>query len=63
MEYFRNELRDYAYGEIFGFDAFDYYDKDLLRQLWQRHQQKSSDYSRLFWSIMMFNLWFKKWMM
>jgi predicted metal-dependent phosphotriesterase family hydrolase len=43
------------------YHAFDYYDKDMLRQLWQRHQQKSSDYSRLFWSILMFNLWFKKW--
>jgi asparagine synthase (glutamine-hydrolysing) len=60
--YFRSELRDYTYGEIFDFDAYDYYDKNLLKELWQRHQQKSSDYSRLFWSIMMFNLWFKKWM-
>ena len=62
VEYFRDELRDYAHDEIFNFDAFDYYDKDLLRSLWQRHQAKSSDYSRLFWSIMMFNLWYKKWM-
>jgi asparagine synthase (glutamine-hydrolysing) len=60
--YFRGELRDYTYGEIFDFDAYDYYDKNLLKELWQRHQQKTSDYSRLFWSIMMFNLWFKKWM-
>jgi asparagine synthase (glutamine-hydrolysing) len=60
--YFRNELKDYTYGEIFDFDAYNYYDKNLLKQLWQRHQQKISDYSRLFWSIMMFNLWFKKWM-
>lgn len=60
--YFRDELRDYTRREIFDFDAYDYYDKNLLKELWQRHQQKISDYSRLFWSIMMFNLWFKKWM-
>jgi asparagine synthase (glutamine-hydrolysing) len=60
--YFRDELRDYTYGEIFDFDAYNYYDKNLLKELWRRHQQKISDYSRLFWSIMMFNLWFKKWM-
>jgi asparagine synthase (glutamine-hydrolysing) len=60
--YFRDELRDYTYGEIFDFDAYNYYDKNLLKELWARHQQKNSDYSRLFWSIMMFNLWFKKWM-
>jgi asparagine synthase (glutamine-hydrolysing) len=60
--YFRDELRDYTCGEIFDFDAYNYYDKNLLKELWQKHQQKISDYSRLFWSIMMFNLWFKKWM-
>jgi asparagine synthase (glutamine-hydrolysing) len=60
--YFRDELRDYTYGEIFDFDAYDYYDKNRLKELWQKHQQKISDYSRLFWSIMMFNLWFRKWM-
>jgi asparagine synthase (glutamine-hydrolysing) len=60
--YFRDKLRDYTYGEIFDFDAYNYYDKNLLKELWARHQQKISDYSRLFWSIMMFNLWFKKWM-
>ena len=60
--YFRDELRDYTRGEIFDFDAYNYYDKNLLKELWARHQQKTSDYSRLFWSIMMFNLWFKKWM-
>jgi asparagine synthase (glutamine-hydrolysing) len=61
--YFRDKLRDYTRGEIFDFDAYNYYDKNLLKELWARHQQKTSDYSRLFWSIMMFNLWFKKWMM
>ena len=61
--YFRNELKDYIYGEIFNFDEFDYYDKNLLKGFWEKHQSKSSDYSRLFWSILMFNLWFKKWMM
>jgi asparagine synthase (glutamine-hydrolysing) len=61
--YFRNELKDYIYGEIFNFDEFDYYDKNLLKGFWEKHQSKISDYSRLFWSILMFNLWFKKWMM
>ncbi len=61
--YFRSELKDYIYGEIFNFDEFDYYDKNLLKGFWEKHQSKSSDYSRLFWSILMFNLWFKKWMM
>ena len=63
IHYFRNELRDFAYDEIFGFDLLDYYDKDTLKIYWNRHQQGKGDYYRIFWSIMMFNMWFKKWMM
>ncbi len=62
IHYFRNELRDFAYNEIFGFDLLNYYDKDLLKIYWDRHQSKKNDYYRVFWSIMMFNMWFKKWM-
>jgi asparagine synthase (glutamine-hydrolysing) len=62
IHYFRNELRDFAYNEIFGFDLLNYYDKDTLKIYWDRHQRGKSDYYRIFWSIMMFNLWFKKWM-
>jgi len=62
VHYFRKELKDLAYKEIFDFDLYDYYDKKLVRSMWDRHQAGLSDYCRLFWSIMMFNLWFKKWM-
>jgi len=62
VHYFRNELRDFAYNEIFGFDLLNYYDKNTMKIYWDRHQSKKSDYYRIFWSIMMFNLWFKKWM-
>ena len=62
VHYFRNELRDFAYDAIFGFDLLDYFDKNLLKIYWDRHQSKKNDYYRIFWSIMMFNLWFKKWM-
>ena len=60
--YFRNELRDFAYHHLFDFDLLNYYDKNLLKTYWDRHQAKKGDYYRIFWSIMMFNLWFKKWM-
>ncbi|MBN2019732.1 MAG: asparagine synthase (glutamine-hydrolyzing) [Sedimentisphaerales bacterium] len=62
VHYFRKELKDLACGEIFDFDLYDYYDKDFVRKMWDRHQAGLSDYSRLFWSIMMFNLWFRKWL-
>ena len=62
QEYLRDELRDYCYHEIFDFNQFDYYHKSEIEKLWLRHQGGRSDYSRLFWNILMFNLWFKKWM-
>lgn len=62
VHYFRDELRDFAYKELFGPQPLDYYDKNFLNNLWQKHQKGHADYSRLFWSIIMFNLWFRKWM-
>jgi asparagine synthase (glutamine-hydrolysing) len=62
IHYFRNELKDFAYNEIFNFDLLDYYDKNTMKIYWDRHQSKKGDYCRIFWSIMMLNLWFKKWM-
>ncbi len=61
-EYMRDELKDYCHGIIFDFNQFDYFDKNELEQLWQKHQTGRSDYSRLFWNILMFNMWFNKWM-
>ena len=61
-EYLRDELREYCHGIIFDFSHFDYYDKNTIERLWQRHQSEQSNYSRLFWNIMMFNLWFSRWM-
>jgi len=62
VHYFRKELKDFAYREIFDFGLYDYYDKTFVNKMWERHQKGLSDYSRLFWGIIMFNLWFKKWM-
>jgi len=62
VHYFRNELREFAYQEIFDSHTFGYYDRDFLQNAWQNHQKGHADYSHLFWCIMMFNLWHKKWM-
>jgi len=62
VHYFRNELRDFAHKEIFNERTFEYYSQEFLNTLWQKHQKGVADYSRLFWSIMMFNLWYGKWM-
>lgn len=60
--YFRKELKDFAYNEIFNFDLLNYYDKNTLKTYWERHLKGEGDYSCILWSIMMFNMWFKRWM-
>jgi asparagine synthase (glutamine-hydrolysing) len=62
VHYFRKELKDFAYSRIFDSEQLDYYDKNLVKNLWLKHQAGRADYSRLFWSIIMFNLWYKRWM-
>lgn len=61
--YFRKELKDFTYKQIFEFDDYEYYDKRILRKMWDKHQDCKSDYSHLFWVIIMFNLWYKRWML
>ena len=61
-EYMRDELRDYCHDIIFNFNQYDYYDKKTIETIWNKHQSGRSDYSRLFWNILMFNMWFNKWM-
>ncbi|MFV2004704.1 MAG: asparagine synthase (glutamine-hydrolyzing) [Gammaproteobacteria bacterium] len=62
VHYFRNELKTYAEEIIFDTQYQDHFDHKLVRDLWNRHQSKHSDYSRIFWSIMMYKLWHKEWL-
>lgn len=59
--YFKNELKDFASNAIFDFNGFEYYDKQIIENLWQKHQSGNSNYAPLFWNLMMFNRWFEKW--
>jgi asparagine synthase (glutamine-hydrolysing) len=61
-QYLRQELRDLAFKEVFDDLDIRLYDRSILEQAWQQHQSGRSDYSRLFWSVIMFNRWFKRWM-
>ena len=61
-EYLRDELRGFAQQEVLGDSPIEIYDRTLLADAWARHQSGRSDYSRLFWTVLMFNLWYKRWM-
>ncbi|MBW2978002.1 asparagine synthase (glutamine-hydrolyzing) [Candidatus Woesearchaeota archaeon] len=62
--YFRNELKKLVERYVINFDKhslFDYknYSKEIKKNLNKKHWAK--DYSRIIWTIMMFNLWWEKW--
>lgn len=61
--YFRNELKDYTYDILFNANIpLQYIKPEVLNHFWNQHQKGISDYSALFWNIIMFNKWYEKWM-
>ncbi len=60
--YFRGELRDYARDILFDSDGSVPWDEIELHRLWQRHQDGNSDYSPLFWNLIMFRKWREKYL-
>lgn len=62
VHYFRNELKTFAEEILFDSDRNDYFKKEDLQKLWKKHQQGKSDYSPLFWNIIMYKKWYEKWM-
>lgn len=61
-EYFKKDLKNFAYNNMFNFNEYNYYDKSILKKCWKEHQLGKKDHSDLFLTIIMFNLWYKKWM-
>ncbi|MBN1253042.1 MAG: asparagine synthase (glutamine-hydrolyzing) [Bacteroidales bacterium] len=57
--YYKKELKKYTEDIIFGFSAFDYYNKTIVEKLWKSHQEGISDYSHVFWNLIMFNKWYE----
>jgi len=57
--YFRKELKTFAKEILFDFADYEYYDKSVLQDLWVKHQEGKSDYSHLFWNLIIFNKWYK----
>jgi len=34
-----------------------YFDMDVVKQLWQQHQAEKADHSTVLWSMLMFQMW------
>lgn len=62
VHYFRKELKSFAREILFSSTAAEHFDQAALEMFWKKHQSGTSDYSRIFWSVIMFKLWHEQWM-
>lgn len=61
LEWLRNEIKEFARELILGSEATDlYFNRVFLERVWNDHQRQLRNWSSLLWTIMMFNLWHKK---
>lgn len=55
----RHEIKalteDYLFTKAQGIQQ--YFDMDVVKQLWQQHQEEKADHSTVLWSMLMFQMW------
>jgi asparagine synthase (glutamine-hydrolysing) len=61
-EYFRKELKHLVVEKVIKFDKHNYFNKRFIKEICENHFSAKKDYSSLIWNILMFNLWYEKWM-
>ncbi len=55
--YMNSELKDFLARYVFDYSHHSFFDRDMLRQM----ANSRRDTTRLFWNIMMFNMWHERW--
>jgi asparagine synthase (glutamine-hydrolysing) len=55
-EWFRAELKDFAYEGLFG-RPDELLNRPFLTRCWTQHQRGQRDWSALLWSVLMFRTW------
>ncbi len=61
-EYFRKELKGLVQEKAIDYDKHDHFKKLPLERIWKSHLAGKKDYSRMLWTVLMFNLWWDRWM-
>ena len=63
-QWLREELKEFTYQRLFARDSglVDYFEPSAIKELWQRHQNGSYDYSTPLWSMLMFQMWWDNYM-
>jgi asparagine synthase (glutamine-hydrolysing) len=62
--YLTNELKDLVYDYVINYKEHDFVGEEMKREIKDIIDQEKwdKDYSRIIWIILMFNLWYEKWM-
>ena len=55
-EWFRGEMKDFAYSAMFGAQE-EVLNRTFLMQCWNQHQRRQRDWSALLWCVLMFKTW------
>lgn len=63
-EWLRNDIRDLAEEYIFAQDGglTNYFNMDVVKQMWDLHQSCKVDYATSLWSFLMFSMWWSNYM-
>lgn len=63
-QWLREEIKDIAEDRLFNRDCglVDYFKPEAIKKLWQEHQKGSVDHSSPLWSMLMFQMWWDKYM-
>lgn len=62
--WFREHIKSIAERYLFGYSTgvHEYFHTDTITQWWDEHQAESHDHSHLLWSLLMFQMWYVKYM-
>lgn len=61
-QWFREELKEFASSRLLSADAGvnNFFKKDVLKNIWDLHQAETRNYATILWSLLMFELWYRK---
>ena len=63
-DWLRDEIKELAEDCLFNREAglVSYFKTETIRKMWQQHQDKIIDYSAPLWSMLMFQMWWDRYM-
>ena len=61
-DWLRGEIKDITYQSLFSPNSACnlFFSINVLKEIWEKHQSKERNYAPILWSILMFELWFNK---